>query len=495
MILVNGADGIGTGWMTKIPNFNPREIVSNLLRMLEGEEPVDMVPWFKNFRGTIAKLGHQKYVCNGEVSTLGRDRVEITELPVRVWTTGYREDLEKMVTGDEKTGPAQIQEFKDYNTDMTVRMVVKMEPEKLMQAEQGKGLHSFFKLQTTMSTTSMVLFDHMGCLRTYETVEEILKEFFTLRLDYYGKRKAFMEGLLGAEAAKLSNQARFILEKCKGTLKIENKKKKEMIEDLVRKKFDSDPVKEWKKSLAMDQEEEVDPEEDSQEVAAKKVEKGPDYDYLLGMPMWNLTQEKIDEICKKRDDKQQELKELQATTKEDLWQTDLKEFSDTLDEVEQKETNEANEGGGGGGGEGAEARPAGKVKGKGKAKGKPMVKADTLPSKDGQRIEPRVGEELKDKVVKAAAAKAKKAIKKEEGKTGVKVETKDEFDAMADDKLGVRKRIASGDKTKQSKLPFKPAAKPKKERNPWSDEDEEEHISGGGCLLLYYGLCWFLKLA
>jgi DNA topoisomerase-2 len=24
MVLVNGADGIGTGWMTKIPNFNPR---------------------------------------------------------------------------------------------------------------------------------------------------------------------------------------------------------------------------------------------------------------------------------------------------------------------------------------------------------------------------------------------------------------------------------------------------------------------------------------
>ena len=24
MVLVNGADGIGTGWMTKIPNYNPR---------------------------------------------------------------------------------------------------------------------------------------------------------------------------------------------------------------------------------------------------------------------------------------------------------------------------------------------------------------------------------------------------------------------------------------------------------------------------------------
>ena len=27
MVLVNGADGIGTGWMTKIPNYNPRDLV------------------------------------------------------------------------------------------------------------------------------------------------------------------------------------------------------------------------------------------------------------------------------------------------------------------------------------------------------------------------------------------------------------------------------------------------------------------------------------
>lgn len=36
MVLVNGADGIGTGWSTKIPNHNPREIVENIRRMIAG---------------------------------------------------------------------------------------------------------------------------------------------------------------------------------------------------------------------------------------------------------------------------------------------------------------------------------------------------------------------------------------------------------------------------------------------------------------------------
>lgn len=30
---------------------------------------------------------------------------------------------------------------------------------------------------------------------------------------------------------------------------------------------------------------------------------GPDYNYLLGMPLWNLTKEKKDELLKQRDGK------------------------------------------------------------------------------------------------------------------------------------------------------------------------------------------------
>lgn len=38
MVLVNGAEGIGTGCSTKIPNYYPRDIVKNIYRMLDGEE-------------------------------------------------------------------------------------------------------------------------------------------------------------------------------------------------------------------------------------------------------------------------------------------------------------------------------------------------------------------------------------------------------------------------------------------------------------------------
>lgn len=45
-------------------------------------------------------------------------------------------------------------------------------------------------------------------LKKYETTLQILREFYAVRLEFYGKRKDYLEGMLGAEAAKLTNQAR-----------------------------------------------------------------------------------------------------------------------------------------------------------------------------------------------------------------------------------------------------------------------------------------------
>ncbi len=50
MALVNGAEGIGTGWSTSIPNYNPQDIIANLKRMIKGEQPEHMLPWYRGFK-------------------------------------------------------------------------------------------------------------------------------------------------------------------------------------------------------------------------------------------------------------------------------------------------------------------------------------------------------------------------------------------------------------------------------------------------------------
>ena len=49
MLLVNGAEGIGTGWSTSIPNYNPRDLVQNLFSLMDGGEIEKMTPWYRGF--------------------------------------------------------------------------------------------------------------------------------------------------------------------------------------------------------------------------------------------------------------------------------------------------------------------------------------------------------------------------------------------------------------------------------------------------------------
>uniref|UniRef100_A0A3P8WAI5 DNA topoisomerase 2 n=1 Tax=Cynoglossus semilaevis TaxID=244447 RepID=A0A3P8WAI5_CYNSE len=461
LVLVNGAEGIGTGWACKIPNYDPREIVNSINRLLNHEDPLPMLPSYKNFKGIIHELGQNQYLVSGEVSVLDKNTIEITELPVRTWTQAYKESvLEPMLQGTDKT-PALITDYKEYHTDTTVKFVVRMTEEKLAQAEAA-GLHKVFKLQSSLTCNSMVLFDHMGCLKRYESVQDILKEFFELRLQYYKLRKDWLQGSLGAEAAKLSNQARFVLEKIEGKITIENKSKRELIRLLIQKGYESDPVAAWTKAQEKAQEEEDNDGNESDGSLDSGSSSGPNFNYILNMPLWCLTKEKVEELLKQRDHKTGELNDLLKNSPEDLWKGDLAVFIEELNNVENQEREEQNSG-----------RAIKLVKGKvGKPKAKKLALEETLPSPFGRRVDPPA------QPVKSDASK--KLTKKKKGDTDLSLKLE-----IDDDGLGGEAPAAAGENAvtkpkaprvkREKKEPGEtPAsksgsAKKVKKRNPWSD--------------------------
>lgn len=83
-------------------------------------------------------------------------------------------------------------------------------------------------------------------------------------------------------------------------------------------------VKEENKEDASQDEDEEPREDDS---------KGPDYDYLLGMTMWSLTKERKDELLRKRDEKQTELRILQSKSAKDIWMEDLNNLLEKVSTV------------------------------------------------------------------------------------------------------------------------------------------------------------------
>ncbi|XP_066521749.1 DNA topoisomerase 2-alpha [Hoplias malabaricus] len=471
LVLANGADGIGTGWASRLPSYDVREIVNNIHRMLNGDEPLPMLPSYKGFKGTIEELATNQYMNSGEVAIIDSTTVEISELPVKTWTQTYKENvLEAMLNGTEKV-PALITDYKEYHTDTTVRFVVKMTEERLREAEAA-GLHKVFKLQNPLTCNSMVLFDHVGSLKKYDVVQDILRDFFELRLKYYVLRKDWLLGMLGAESAKLTNQARFILEKIQGTLVIENKPKKELIRMLQEMGYDSDPVKAWKQAQEKEMEEEAGEEEEQKEEQTS----GPDYNYLLSMPMWFLTKEKKDELCKQRDAKMTELNMLKKKAPSDLWKEDLAAFTEELERVEQAEKESHSS--------------VTQVKGKGGRAKVVKVKNETLPTPQGRRVIPRITSTMKDQAVKKADNKkgAKKGSLKAEsdGDVMMKMEFEDE-DGGDLQQAGLAERLTKkvkkpatkdkGSKSgKQTTLQFKPV-KEEKRRTPWSSDEEEDEVS------------------
>lgn len=454
MVLINGAEGIGTGWSCKIPNFDVREVVNNIRRLMDGEEPLPMLPSYKNFKGTVEELAPNQYVISGEVAILNSTTIEISELPIRTWTQTYKEQvLEPMLNGTEKTPPL-ITDYREYHTDTTVKFVVKMTEEKLAEAERV-GLHKVFKLQTSLTCNSMVLFDHVGCLKKYDTVLDILRDFFELRLKYYGLRKEWLLGMLGAESAKLNNQARFILEKIDGKIIIENKPKKELIKVLIQRGYDSDPVKAWKEAQQKVPDEEENEDSDNEKETEKSdsiTDSGPSFNYLLDMPLWYLTKEKKDELCKLRKEKEQELETLKRKSPSDLWKEDLAAFVEELEVVEAKEKQDEQIG----------------LPGKGgKAKGKKTQMAEILPSPSGKRVIPLVTVEMKAEAEK----KIKKKIKSENTE-GSPREDGMEIESLKQRLEKKQKREPVTKTKKQTTLPFKPIKKAKK-RNPWSDSESD----------------------
>lgn len=106
----------------------------------------------------------------------------------------------------------------------------------------------------------------------YDYAEDILKDFYDIRLRMYEKRKIFLENKLEAESERLTYQAKFIVEKCSGKITVENKEKNIIIEELQNTGYPPDPVKVWKENVARENKDELNEEFQDVENVDEEVE-------------------------------------------------------------------------------------------------------------------------------------------------------------------------------------------------------------------------------
>ncbi|QCD95617.1 DNA topoisomerase II [Vigna unguiculata] len=344
LVLVNGSEGIGTGWSSFIPNYNPREIIANIRRLLNGETLVPMNPWYKGFRGTIERSPKEGgYLVNGLVEEIDEQTFRICELPIRKWTQDYKQFLESIIDGSPNVKDPLIDDFRQNGDDAIVDIEVRMKLDKIAGIMQD-GLLKKFKLSTSLSTNNMHLFDAEGKIKKYDSPEEILEEFFPLRLDYYERRKNYILNNLERLLLVLDNKVRFILGVVSGEIIVNNRKNADLVIELQQKGFTPMPRKgksaEPVVAGANDEEEQEDDNSTEQETGNLEAAKRGDYEYLLAMSIRTLTFESVQKLLAEKAEKEKEFEILKATPSKSMWLRDLDELEKKLDEIDSKEAEE-----------------------------------------------------------------------------------------------------------------------------------------------------------
>lgn len=302
LILINGTSGIGTGFSTNIPCYNPKDIIQNIKLLLKDDtsELNDMLPWYRNFTGTI-----ENGISYGKYNRKDNTKIEVTELPIGIWTEDFKAHLESYIDKN----PKILKDYESHYTEKTVSFILifysKEITDGMFEIKDGQSLTRFqqdFKMTNTrpLMTSNMHLYTSDGKIKKYEDVLEILREFYVIRLDAYKDRKKNLLEKINKEILYMDARIRFILDVIEERLKLMNAKKSFIQEYLENNSF-------------------------------PKQEQS--YDYLIKMPIYNFTYEKKEELIKELNNKRDMLTKLESTNEKTMWLNDIKAFEDIYNKL------------------------------------------------------------------------------------------------------------------------------------------------------------------
>jgi DNA topoisomerase-2 len=275
MVLVNGTEGIGTGFSCYVPPFNPDDIKENIKKFLSGEEVVPMKPWFRGFKGKVFKDDGGLWITEGTYRDTG-SRLKVTELPPGRWTQDYKEYLDtlvekKMITNYTNNSTTEDVDFEIFGYS-------------------GKDLVKDLKMRKTFHTSNMHLFHPTKGIHRYTTPEEILADFVELRLEHYKKRKAHLIDVLEKRAEMCSLKSKFVTMVIEGKLVVFKRKKVDL----------------------------------EREMSATFPKIDGSWDYLLNTKTVEYTEERVKMLMDEAKQAKDELEKMMKTSHVTMWKTDIK---------------------------------------------------------------------------------------------------------------------------------------------------------------------------
>lgn len=304
LVLVNGSEGVGSGWRCLIPPHNPLHLLDRVeARVMQQKafgDHAPLQPWVRGFKGEV-NWGNGRHILFKGVAEKVNDRtVRVSELPVGLWTESYKAKLVKLAQDKLVTGVRETHSSTEVSFTLTVA-------EEFWAAvdKAGGNLLKALHLERTMHSGNMNAFDENSLLVHFDSTNEILEAHFAIRLDFYHRRKKFRLKQLQHALKVSSNKARFVQAVVTGELSIQAGKGggaraiQDIEDDLRALKFDA---------------------LNAAELASESV----GYSYLLDMPLHSLSLETADKLNKKATASREALASLEGQSEEDLWLADLR---------------------------------------------------------------------------------------------------------------------------------------------------------------------------
>lgn len=318
MILINGCRGIGTGWSSNVPCFNPLDVVECVKTWIENDGIIssttsndeegggqvtlsllpDLIPYFRGFNGTIEKVQDNKFISYGIVEK-EKNKAIVSEIPINMSINSFKEMCEDWLC--EK----KIKNFHNNSTPYKPNFT-------LTESDDGFTCNvKNLKLSSFLFTSNMVLFNEKNQIKKY-SIEDIISSFCEIRFFFYKKRKAFALDNLKKYLRVLENKARFVKEVIENTLNIMNVKEEIIIDTLRSRGYDRNNLNEDQDNNNNDEQQENN--------------NNNGYEYLLRLQVRTFTENKVKQLNDEILSKKNEISILEKTKEKDLWLKDINEF-------------------------------------------------------------------------------------------------------------------------------------------------------------------------
>lgn len=234
MGVVNGTNGIATGFSTTTPCYNPLDVIRWLTDRCNGNEtPKGISPWYNTFDGKIkieiknnnnstiiiegddeeqlmkeqvpkrinsessddsieddedravlehAKKSKVRMKTYGKFEVTGIHKnggpiVRVTEVPVRTWLHDYRKWLQGIIHVKGKKRP--IYDFKDNSTTEKPNFVIHW------NSDYCQPNHRNLHLVKSFGMSNITLIDHCGFPKKFTNISEVLEQYYKLMIAHY----------------------------------------------------------------------------------------------------------------------------------------------------------------------------------------------------------------------------------------------------------------------------------------------------------------------